>query len=368
MHRSRLALAGRLLVVLLAVFVFGGLAAAAAQAEEAPSWYRESARLGAGETHFITAKAYSTSVTLTAAGRKVTCGSIKLKEGVIMGSSAGNPGTNDEAIEFSGGCTIEGDGTGCKIKEPVVTNNIRSELVESEKGEKRDLLMVFKPEKGPALATLHFEGSGCTIKETLVEGEVAGEVFTDPNDKELGEKVEGYGYHEAASWLINFPSTPITRVWLIKEGLGSEVKLKELAAFSEEAVLAGTALVSLANAKHEAEETYWGFTSEPESRQFSLKVNVSRLVGQGAKAEFTAKNISGLAGATVKEVFKSENREKQFEVGTLELANCRKAYAINEECKWSVAYIERIRQTAILTFFLEDTEKNFADKSIVAEP
>ena len=209
--------AQRTVGTLVAVLAFSAIAASVAQAEEAPSWYRESEKLGQGETHYIAAKAYSKAFTLTAAGKKVSCESVKLKEGVILGSSAGNPGTNDEVIEFSGGCTIEGNGAGCKVTEPFVTSNVKSELVESEKGEKGSLLMEFKPEKGLKLVTLHFEGSGCTVKETIVSGEVAGEVLTDPNNKELGEGVKfPLENWQAESWLINFPAIPIKKIWLIK--------------------------------------------------------------------------------------------------------------------------------------------------------
>ncbi len=181
---------------------------------------------------------------------------------MILGSSAGNPGTNDEVIEFSAGCTIEGNGAGCKVTEPFVTSNVKSELIESEKGEKGSLLMEFKPEKGVKLVTLHFEGLGCTVKEIVVSGEVAGEVFADPNNKELGERVTfPLENRQAGSWLINFPATPIKKTWLIKSGAGSEVTLKELEAFTEPATLTGTALVSLANEQGEVEETFWGFNA-----------------------------------------------------------------------------------------------------------
>lgn len=51
---------GHLLVALLAVFAFGAITAAAAQAEpEAPYWKVNGARLGKNETREITIKAYN---------------------------------------------------------------------------------------------------------------------------------------------------------------------------------------------------------------------------------------------------------------------------------------------------------------------
>jgi hypothetical protein len=255
-----------MLLALLAVFAFGAVATAAAQAEEAPFWSVGGARLEEGKTHYITAKVYNVTgaargFTLSNAGKSLHCESLKLKEGVILGSKAGNPGTNDEVIEFVN-CTVTGNGSPCKPVEPIVTNNLKSELVETEKGDAGSLLTEFKPEKGTKIATIKLEGSGCIIKECTLEGEVAARVFTDPNNGELGELVKlPNGNKEAKSWLLNFPSTPIKEVWLIKEGAGAQVKLKELLYLTESATLEGTALVLLAKknsmGEYESEEVNW---------------------------------------------------------------------------------------------------------------
>jgi len=253
-----------MLLALLAVFAFGAVATAVAQAEEAPFWSIGGSRLGAGETHYFTLVVYSSSFHLLFLGIAVLCGIIITRTHVILGSNSGNPGIAGGAIEFSS-CKTEGSGKGCKIAEPIVTNNLKEELVETEKGEKGSLLMEFFPEKGAKLATLHFEpesGGSCTVKEAFVEGSVAGQVFTDPGKPpELGELVQlPNGKKEATSWLINFPTTPIKKVWLIKGGVGSEVSVGLLAA-TEEATLSGTAVASLAkkNSKGEleSEEVKW---------------------------------------------------------------------------------------------------------------
>ena len=146
------------IVTLLSGLAVGGLTATAAEAEEAPFWNVEGISIVSGETHYIAAKTYNTKghtgFTLTAAGKKISCSTIKLKEGAILGSSAGNPGTNSEVIELSGGCVVEGNGTGCKVKEPIVSTNMGSELVGSEKGEKGFALMEFYSAKGTSLATI----------------------------------------------------------------------------------------------------------------------------------------------------------------------------------------------------------------------
>jgi hypothetical protein len=255
-----------MLVALLGVFAFCAVAAAAAEAEEAPFWSIKGTRLAAGETHYITAKVYNVTgaakgFVLTAAGKEIKCESIRLKEGVLLGSGAGNPGTNDEVIEFFGNCSITGDGEPCKPKEPIVTTSVKSELVESEKGEKGSLLTEFKPETGTQFVKLIFEGSGCKITETIVTGSVAAQVRTDPKNGELGELVTlPNTKKEATSWLLNLLATPIKEAWLIKEGTGKTEKIG-LTAFSETATLTGTALVLLAkkNSKgeFESEEVDW---------------------------------------------------------------------------------------------------------------
>jgi hypothetical protein len=143
---------GRLMLVTsFGVFALGAFTAAAAQAVEAPRWSIGGKTLVAGETHFITAKIYTTKAatrfTLAAPTATVSCLAVRLKEGSLVGSNAGNGGTNTEVIEFFGNCTVEGLGiTKCKVNEPIVTNPVKSELVETEKavpGTSGSLLTLF---------------------------------------------------------------------------------------------------------------------------------------------------------------------------------------------------------------------------------
>ena len=263
MQSSRVRL---MLVALLGVFAFSAVAAAAAQAEEAPFWSIGGTRLEEGKTHYITAKVYNVTgqpegfLLQAATGQVFHCPFIRLKEGVLLGSKAGNPGTKDEIIEFFGEsgkpCTLTGNGSPCKPREPIVTNPVKSELVESEKSTTAALLTEFFTSSGP-FVRLEFEGTGCVEKETLVSGKVAGEVREDPNNGTLGGVVKlPNEKKEAKSWLVNFPATAIRHVWLIKAGLGEETKL-ELVSFGETSTLSGTALILLANAKKESDETLW---------------------------------------------------------------------------------------------------------------
>jgi len=255
-----------MLVALFGVLALGAFTAAAAQAVEAPRWTVTGTILGANETHYITAKIYTTSAsprfTLIAAGRTISCLAVRLNPGVLLGSSAGNAGKNNEVIEFFGNCTVEGNGGNCRVTEPIVTNPVKSELVETEKatGTSGSLLTLFEPPEGAPFVTLHFTGSECKITETAVSGKVAAQVLKDPGNGTLGALVElGQAKEEAKSWLLNAPAVPIKKVTRFSGGATSEIKV-ELVAFSETATLTGTALILLAKKKNgvfESEETLW---------------------------------------------------------------------------------------------------------------
>jgi hypothetical protein len=239
-------------VVLMAVFALGVVVASAAQAEEAPFWTIGGSRLKAGKTHNITAKAFST-FTASAGGVSVSCTTTKLTAGVLLGSEPGEPGLGDEVVEISG-CTVTGNGEKCtKVKEPIVTNVVKAELVLDTT--KKKLLIEFLPNTGASFVKLTFEkvgtNEGCTFGTTTVEGSVAGEVLTDPGEAPIEV---GGAATEAHSWLIKFPATQIKEVWLIKGGVGATAKVG-LKAFGLAASLTGTALVLLANSKFETEES-----------------------------------------------------------------------------------------------------------------
>jgi hypothetical protein len=257
-----------MLVALFGVLALGALTASAAQAVEAPRWSVAGTTLGANETHYITAKIYTTKefprFTLIAAGRTISCLGARLNPGVLLGSSAGNAGKNNEVIEFFGNCTVAGNGGNCKVTEPIVTNPVKSELVETEKatGTSGSLLTLFEPEGTSGFVKLGFTGSECIVTETIVSGKVAAQVLTDPENGELGKLVElpKVNSAEAKSWLLNAPAEPIKKVTRFSGGATSEIKV-ELVAFSATATLSGTALVLLAKKNSsggfESETTLW---------------------------------------------------------------------------------------------------------------
>ena len=247
-------------IALVALLALGGVAAAAAQAEEAPYWSIAGTRLGAGETKDFRFRSEEGGLRRTkkfvltsTIGEKVTCTKQTLSGGsVLNGSAAGNPGLSEELIEFSG-CTVEHNGTGCKVeKNEFFTERLKNELV-LDAAEKRYNQVLFKPATGNRFATIKFEGAECTFKETVVEGEVVGEFWSDPPEGkgEEEKKEESSEKAPAVSKLIKFPATEITSVWLIKSGVGEDFRVNLLRAFTEPATLSGTSLMVLAN------ETSW---------------------------------------------------------------------------------------------------------------
>jgi opacity protein-like surface antigen len=258
-------------LALLAVFALSVVAASVAQAEEAPFWSIEGTRLAAGKTHFITTKIYkegeegqTLKLETPAAGVVVTCTGLNFpfETGVILGSEAETPGTNNEVAHFTG-CTVTGNGTKCGVEgKEVTTNPIKSELVENVESSKagKTLLVEFSPFTGSTFVTLKFKaetGGKCTFTTTPVEGSAAAEVLN-----ENGEAVKlPNELKEFNSGLTRFPTTEIKEVWLVKAGTGSAVSvgLKAFGLLASREV--GTALVLLAKVT--------GTTLESEERKWS---------------------------------------------------------------------------------------------------
>ncbi len=269
MQSSRVRL---MLVTLFGVLALGSLTAAAAQAVEAPRWSIGGTDLAEGKTHFITAKAYSTNLKLKTANGVITCTVIKIKEGSLLGSSAGNAGKGNGAFVFET-CSVSGTSEGkpiekCKVG-PIQTTTLLAELVESEGAEpankKGSLLALFAPFSGTSFATIKYttETGGNCPPETKVTGKVAAQVFTDPNTPPtLGTLVTlESGATEATSWLVNFPATQPKNVVRVAGGAVTTVANPGLSAEGEEALLEGIALISLAkreaNGELVTEATNW---------------------------------------------------------------------------------------------------------------
>jgi hypothetical protein len=243
-------------LALLAVFALSAIAASAAQAVTAPYFTIGGTRLVAGKTHNFDSRALPGGAGFVLntpnLGIKITCTSLNVTKGVLLGSNAGQPGKDDEVALFTG-CTVTGAGTGCVVKEPVETNPLTSELIEID-GTKEPLGEEFKPTTGNVFVILHFVGSECIVPEAEVKGEVAAQDLTDSSTPEAIEL--GQAATEATSWRLTFPATPIAEVLLVNtKGEKETHKLEGFTTDSQSSVLEGTSLQLLANTKFEPERS-----------------------------------------------------------------------------------------------------------------
>lgn len=241
-------------LALVAGFALSAVVVSAAQAVTAPYFTIGGTRLAAGKTHNFDAKVLAGEEFVLHApelNTTITCFSLQVVNGVLLGSNAGQPGKDDEGDVFSK-CTLAGNGApNCEVVEPITTNPLTSELVEIDRS-KQVLGEEFKPTTGKTFVTLKFEGAECQKKEAQVTGEVAGEARTDGNG--FGNIELGQAQEEAASWLVHFPSTPITTVLLVNtKGEKTSFTLAQLAFATVPAQLTGTALALLSNTKGEPE-------------------------------------------------------------------------------------------------------------------
>jgi len=245
-------------VVLLAVFAVGAVAASAAQAAtEAPYWSIQGTRLASGATHFISAKVLEGEFKLVdkLGGVTVSCktAGFPLAGGVLLGSNAEEPGTNNETVEFTG-CKSTITGTNCtevtskelKTLGTIITNALKSELVEDKEG---NLYVELAPiVTAGGFVTLEFfeAGSVNCNKNAKVEGSVAAEVLTDPGKEKVSLTKKAAS---AESWLLNFPATPIKKVVLYEKGSAPKEVSVGLKTLGSEAIEEGIALILLAEVK-----------------------------------------------------------------------------------------------------------------------
>jgi len=238
----------------LAVFAFSAVMAAGAQATTAPYWTIGGTRLVAGKTHNLAARIKTSFVLATpAVGVTISCTKLAITNGVLLGSSGNEPGTDNEITDFTG-CTVTGNGSPCEVENSSITTNpLKSELVFDSTGKKLETL--FEPSKGVTFVTVKFLGSGCTSKSTAVTGQVVAENTTDTSSEgniELGQTPT-----QATSFNLRFPEVTIKEITRIKNGVAEKVEVEQQEAFTNPSVQTGVSLTLLANTKFEAEYSSW---------------------------------------------------------------------------------------------------------------
>ena len=229
-----------------------------AHAETAPYFTIGGTRLIAGKTHNADSRVYKeNSFTFINAGQgvKITCKALGTEKAVLLGSNFGSPGKDNEITVFSQCELVSGNGAPeCELESTVIktfaTTSEQVENVVNSKGGKQ-LLEEFRP-SNPAegFVDLHFTGAKCTVTETVVSGSTVAEVKLDTASE--GNVELGQTPVEATSTLLKFPSTQITQVWLIANGVGKLQKTGQIS-FGTQSVQTGTSLALLASTKFEPE-------------------------------------------------------------------------------------------------------------------
>jgi len=251
---------------MLAVFVLGSAIAPSAGAESSPFFSITGTRLAAGKTHNIAERSIKKfEMIVAAAGVNITCNKLTVENGVLLGSEPGTEGKASQVNAFSE-CKLEsGNGVpnchlaategGSATSTAITTNLISSELVENVEGGKggKKLEQLYSPASGSVFATIFFGGTGCEVLATKETGKTAAEIVTDAGEANI--ELPG-PTPENTSFIIRWPATTITEVWLVSAGTGKIVKVEE-DLFANVASHHGTALVLLANTKCEPESTKW---------------------------------------------------------------------------------------------------------------
>jgi hypothetical protein len=234
-------------LALFAVFAVSVVAASAAQAIEAPYFQKESSggvvsRLKLNETRNFKS-ANVGSYILTSGLIVISCTSETTNNsGVLLGSEKGEPGTNNETVEFKG-CSVTGNGSGActgakSVGEPIITKPLKTELVYGVETKKTYTL--FSPASGAEFVKLTFP-AGCTHTETAVSGKVAAENLNEAKvEIELGKQ-----YVPQTKGFVSFPSTPIKKVVKVKAGVAQAPTTVELVVFGAASILTGESSVEL---------------------------------------------------------------------------------------------------------------------------
>lgn len=230
-------------LALVAALAMSAVASSAAQANEGPFYKVAGAKLEAGKSEEVKAKALSNQVlsgNLFGFATTVTCTALKVKAGSTI--DGGVPGTSKETLEYSG-CTQTGLGSMCEVEnKEVKTNAVNNKLVYSEPARKGFIDVLFTPASGEEFVNIKFTGS-CLVKEAKVTGSVAGETLTAKARNAVGKGTEA---KTGETWL---PATQIKTVWVGETETAVGLKWAGAAATIEgksEAKLTGEPLWSVA--------------------------------------------------------------------------------------------------------------------------
>ena len=250
--RFALAKASIALLALACACAMGAVPAQAYTHTAGPVWTINGAKLGAGESHEVLSASSSGEYTMSTGGTRpitVTCKNQAVENASITG---GVPSTIKATLKLSE-CSVTGNGTGCKVKEPLVTKPLTGQIGYATKERTGKILTRFEGSKGE-LFEVRFEGAPCTVHARDGEGSVIAEISSGGKSEEVGKETS------ATIDQLRFPTTPITALW-VENSAG---ELKEETAKLTEGYIAGTSELELSKlpewgvaAKHAVEGPFW---------------------------------------------------------------------------------------------------------------
>jgi hypothetical protein len=285
-----------LLTVLISLASVGGISAAPASAAEVegPFYIVEHVRQGEEDTAEASGTAKKGLTLEATGGQVVKCTSNAVKAASIAGSVSKSAGHGHVTIEFTG-CTVTGNGTGCKVEgEKFTTTELTSTLGYGAATREGAILELLKPASG-AFATIKFTKE-CTVTSTTLEGSLAGQEWVAGKAVSVGEN-EGQSKADE----VAFPKTAKT-IWTESSGKLTEQK-PALKAFGATTTFEVTVSMELAGGLN------WGvgaslgtlaalFSFEPNIRHFNNAINTPQAftitnLGLG-EVELTAHSLGGL--------------------------------------------------------------------------
>jgi len=179
-------------LALVAMFALSAFVATAAQAASGPYWSNSAKRLGAGETSTLTATSKGPFILFQkTSNTTIECKSMKLNQGIAIGSQLGYSGTSQEVIEYKE-CEVMGNGASCKLtSKSITTSTLKNTLGYSSAARTGPILVLFSPVTGEVFTTIEFaNNANCTVTgPEKVFGMVIGEAYVAGKVLNVGEKI-----------------------------------------------------------------------------------------------------------------------------------------------------------------------------------
>ena len=276
------------LIALMALTCACAMGASAAQAYKqtaGPFWTINGAKLGAGESHEVVSASssgeYSIKGEVLGGPVTIACKKQTVESASIAG---GRPSTIKATFKLSE-CALTGNGSKCKVTEPITTKPLTGTLGYATKGREGKILARFQGSTGK-LMEVKFTGT-CYFKETEGTGSVIAEIASGGETEEVGKETN------AKVDQFRFPTKPITAVWVENAAGGLKEEKAKLSVFGEPAELFGTSELELSGLPE------WGIEAKDSSVEGPSWVVEGHKLGASESHEVLSASSSGEYSMTV---------------------------------------------------------------------